>query len=94
MDIQSIFKLYSDPTKVKIKPCPFCGEYPVLKQSLSDWQGKFDVDWARKYPEFHFHVLHKEGCFFRLLNGMNRDSETTSSNWQYSVYCWNERSTK
>lgn len=74
-----------------LEQCPFCGEYPILYCDCTNWKGDIDFETAKKYPSYHLIVNHKDGCYFRYINGTNRNSEASASYWKILVDSWNRR---
>lgn len=79
---------------IDLKPCPFCGVYPVLYCDITDWQGHpvFKPYKSGYRPiSYWLKANHTSKCFIREMNGTNGEGAIVASNWQYLVEAWNRR---
>ena len=69
---------------MELKPCPWCGAIPTIK-----W-----VEWKEISPDCGIYRLeadHLDGCYIRMINGMNLTGQASSNSKERLADAWNRR---
>lgn len=72
---------------MELKPCPWCGVIPTIK-----W-----VEWKDISPDspdcgiYRLEADHLDGCYIRMINGMNLTGQASSGRKERLADAWNRR---
>lgn len=68
----------------ELKPCPFCGVFPRLY-----WESWSEI--SENAGTYVIEADHKNNCFIKAMNGMNKTGRMSSFNEECLIKSWNRR---